>query len=268
MSTIALLLETSGPACSVAVARIGGGGAGGGVAFGVLAEALDETPMRHTARVLPLIREAFAKTGGGDDGDGSGGATGNRLALADVGVVGVSGGPGSYTALRAGLSSAKGVCLALGVPLIQVSTLDALAAAGLVGGEAATMHGDGDGGSNGDGGSDPFLVAAIHARKNEVYYARYDGAGRRLTAPATTVVDAAWIARASRDGRLRVVGPPSVREVFSTYREVHFTERARRARNLLSACALRLSRAEFSPLDAAVPEYLKPPHITSAKARL
>ena len=47
---------------------------------------------------------------------------------ADVSAVVVSGGPGSYTGLRIGTSTAKGICYALDIPLIEVSTLHSMAA--------------------------------------------------------------------------------------------------------------------------------------------
>lgn len=50
-----------------------------------------------------------------------------NLTLKDISAVAVSGGPGSYTGLRIGTSIAKGLCFALHIPLIEVSTLHALA---------------------------------------------------------------------------------------------------------------------------------------------
>src|SRR5215213_6363182 len=49
------------------------------------------------------------------------------LTLQDLSAVAVSGGPGSYTGLRIGSAIAKGLCYALNIPLIEVSTLHALA---------------------------------------------------------------------------------------------------------------------------------------------
>ncbi|MDQ4139439.1 MAG: tRNA (adenosine(37)-N6)-threonylcarbamoyltransferase complex dimerization subunit type 1 TsaB [Bacteroidota bacterium] len=50
-----------------------------------------------------------------------------NLTLQDLSAVAVSGGPGSYTGLRIGSGIAKGLCYALNIPLIEVSTLHALA---------------------------------------------------------------------------------------------------------------------------------------------
>ena len=50
-----------------------------------------------------------------------------KLSKNDLDAVAVSKGPGSYTGLRIGVSSAKGLCFALDIPLIATNTLEALA---------------------------------------------------------------------------------------------------------------------------------------------
>ncbi|WP_300568686.1 tRNA (adenosine(37)-N6)-threonylcarbamoyltransferase complex dimerization subunit type 1 TsaB [Flavobacterium sp.] len=51
----------------------------------------------------------------------------NNISYADLSAIAVSQGPGSYTGLRIGVSSAKGLCYALNIPLIAIDTMETLA---------------------------------------------------------------------------------------------------------------------------------------------
>jgi tRNA threonylcarbamoyl adenosine modification protein YeaZ len=81
---------------------------------------------------------------------------------ADLTRVAVGTGPGPYTGLRAGLVTATVLGSALGIPVDGICSLDVIAAAAAGGRE--------------------FLVAT-DARRREVYWARYDAAGRRVAGP-------------------------------------------------------------------------------------
>ena len=70
-----------------------------------------------------------------------------------IDAISVSKGPGSYTGLRIGVSSAKGLCFALNKPLIAISTLESLA--------HQIKHKDG------------FIIPMLDARRMEVYSAIY-----------------------------------------------------------------------------------------------
>ncbi len=77
-----------------------------------------------------------------------------QISYADLSAVAVSQGPGSYTGLRIGVSAAKGLCFALGIPLISVDTLAVL---------AAQVN-----------STDGLIVPMIDARRMEVYSAVFD----------------------------------------------------------------------------------------------
>ncbi|MFK7834054.1 MAG: tRNA (adenosine(37)-N6)-threonylcarbamoyltransferase complex dimerization subunit type 1 TsaB [Winogradskyella sp.] len=76
-----------------------------------------------------------------------------NLKPSKIDAVAVSKGPGSYTGLRIGVSSAKGFCFALNKPLISISTLESLA--------HQIKHKDG------------FIIPMLDARRMEVYSAIY-----------------------------------------------------------------------------------------------
>lgn len=98
-----LLIETATQVCSVVLAADGK----------VLARRDSDTPNAHSTRLSVFIDEVLKEC---------------SLQPRDLGAVCVSAGPGSYTGLRIGVSSAKGFCYALGIPLVSVPTLLSMAA--------------------------------------------------------------------------------------------------------------------------------------------
>ncbi|MDD7317758.1 MAG: tRNA (adenosine(37)-N6)-threonylcarbamoyltransferase complex dimerization subunit type 1 TsaB [Prevotella sp.] len=90
-------------------------------------------------------------------------------------AVAVSGGPGSYTGLRIGVSMAKGVCYGRNVPLISVPTLEVMCVPVLLEHEIE---------------DDALLCPMIDARRMEVYSAIYDRALKEQRETRADVVDA------------------------------------------------------------------------------
>lgn len=90
-------------------------------------------------------------------------------------AVAVSSGPGSYTGLRIGVSMAKGICYALGIPLLSVPTLQLLTVPVLLGRELE---------------DDALLCPMIDARRMEVYAAVYDRALREVRGTQADIVEA------------------------------------------------------------------------------
>lgn len=97
-----LLLETATQVCSVALAVDGK----------IACSRCSNEPNAHSSKLSVFIDEIFKEYGKGLD-------------ILDA--VCVSSGPGSYTGLRIGVSSAKGICYALGIPLLSVTTLQNIA---------------------------------------------------------------------------------------------------------------------------------------------
>ena len=95
------------------------------------------------------------------------------ITYADLSAVAVSCGPGSYTGLRIGVSTAKGLCFALGIPLIAVETLASMAA----GVNVSTLS------------TDTLLCPMIDARRMEVYTALFDIDGKQIEPVAAVIID-------------------------------------------------------------------------------
>ena len=87
----------------------------------------------------------------------------------DLSAVAVSKGPGSYTGLRIGVSTAKGLCYALDIPLISVSTLEALA------NQADIKEG--------------LVIPMLDARRMEVYSAVFNAEGNQIRDIKAEVLD-------------------------------------------------------------------------------
>ena len=98
-----LLLETATPVCSVALAIDGK----------IVVEKHSDEPNAHSSKLSPFVQQILAESG---------------VETKSLDAVCVSSGPGSYTGLRIGVSSAKGFCYALGIPLLSVPTLQGMAA--------------------------------------------------------------------------------------------------------------------------------------------
>jgi len=80
----------------------------------VIGESIWKTQNHHTVEVAPALKELLDRCG---------------VKANDIQAIGVALGPGSFTSLRIGLAVAKGMALALRIPMVGVPTLDFLAAA-------------------------------------------------------------------------------------------------------------------------------------------
>ena len=128
-----LLLETATAVCSVALARDGE----------VLAELHSDQPNAHSSRLPLFVEQLFEQC---------------HITPKQLDAVCVSSGPGSYTGLRIGVSSAKGFCYALSIPLLSVPTLQGMAA------QYYTQHPDYHG----------MVCPMIDARRMECYTAFFE----------------------------------------------------------------------------------------------
>lgn len=145
-------IETATPTCGAAIVTDDG----------VRAEAHLHVPRVHARRITPLIEDVLTHADLGPDGA----SLPDRLDVLDG--IAVSMGPGSYTGLRIGVSTAKGWALAAGCPLVGVSTLHAHCA------RLLPVASPGDG-----------VCGLIDARRDEVYAAAYRvaDAGDAATGP-------------------------------------------------------------------------------------
>jgi tRNA threonylcarbamoyladenosine biosynthesis protein TsaB len=125
----------------------------------------------HAEQLMDVIEAALSDAGVG---------------YADLGMVAVSVGPGSFTGVRVGVSAARGLALALGIPVVGVSSLEALAAS------ARDDHPGHD------------ILVLLEAGRGGIYAARYDADGLESVPPG--LIDAAQAADLARAGEPILAG--------------------------------------------------------------
>ena len=221
-----LALETATDVCSVALWQDGR----------PTSELTLRRPRAHAEQLIPMIEAALGQS---------------QTTRQDLSGVAVSMGPGSYTGLRIGASTAKGLAAALDVPLVGVPSLEALAA------QAAPWAEAGD-----------LVAAAFNARRSEVYAALYrvrEEDGLDEAAP-TSVLHAeeigAWIGEA-RERRCWIVGgggadvAAAMEQAGMDYKQLPGDVAAPSAAWVARRAWGRLERGETSDVAAFEPFYLK-----------
>ena len=146
-----LNIETSTETCSVAVAQDGG----------IIFEKINNEPNSHTKYLAKFVEEALSF------------AESHAIPLD---AVAVSSGPGSYTGLRIGVSTAKGICYGKNVPIIAIPTLKLLCVKPLLSDDIEDEN--------------ALLCPMIDARRMEAYTAIYDRALREVREVKAEVIDA------------------------------------------------------------------------------
>jgi len=153
----------------------------------LLAQSFQNSGLTHSATLMPMVSDLLKNTG---------------LALQDMDVIAVAAGPGSFTGVRIGVAAAKGLAWPEDKPCAPCSTLESMAwQCAHVGGE---------------------ICAAMDARRNQVYCARFRAEGGALTrltedramgldelaaevraaaAPQALVGDGAHLVRAALEGQ-------------------------------------------------------------------
>lgn len=160
-------------------------------------------------------------------------------------AVAVSMGPGSYTGLRIGLSEAKGLAYAMGLPLIGVDTLQLLAVAVMF---SAVDYPEG-----------ALYAPMIDARRMEVFTAVYDQALTPLMQPAPLILDAASYGEYLAQGPVLFFGNGSekAREVISSSNAVFVPDIKPLAVDMTALSELKWSRRDFLDLAYSTPWYRK-----------
>jgi tRNA threonylcarbamoyladenosine biosynthesis protein TsaB len=161
-----LLIETATARLSTALSEDGT----------VTAFRVCDEPRMQASLTAPYVQEVLQEKG---------------LSVKDLDAVCVGRGPGSYTGLRVGVSTAKGLCFGGGIPLLSVGTLDTLVS------EAHRLGVVPEGCR--------YIVPMVDARRMEVYTAVFEN-GRQITETAPAIIDETSFAEYLEQGPCLFIG--------------------------------------------------------------
>ena len=229
-----ILIETSTSLCSVALAEDGA----------ITAYRESSAPKAHASLTAVFVQEVLAERG---------------ISLADCDAVCVSKGPGSYTGLRVGVSTAKGLCFGAGKPLIAVGTLDTLVA------QAQEKI--------------AFIIPMIDARRMEVYSAVFstvipsevEGSSpyRQITETAPVIIDENSFSEYLEQGPCLFIGDGAGKcaDVIR-HPNAYFCQCNPKASAMLQPAMAALKEKRFEDVAYFEPFYLKEFVATVSKKKL
>ena len=217
-----LCLETATPVCSVALND------------GCCTIALRETERQnaHSEKITNFIREVMEVA---------------NIDYRQLDAVAVSQGPGSYTGLRIGVSTAKGICYAADLPLMAIDTLEAMAYGMKM--KLGSQIADND-----------LLIPMIDARRMEVYASVFDAQMNRINDTAALVIDEHSFDDLCHDHLLWLFGDgaPKLNKLFENQPNIHIIDGFRpSAAYMLPLAEKALREQKFVDVAYFEPFYLK-----------
>ena len=217
-----LCLETATPVCSVALNS----------ACCTLAMRETEGQNAHSEKITNFIREVMEEA---------------KIDYPQLDAVAVSQGPGSYTGLRIGVSTAKGICYAADLPLMAIDTLEAMA------------YGMKDKLGSQIGPND-LLIPMIDARRMEVYASVFDANLNKINDTAALVIEENSFEDLRKDHRLWLFGDgaPKLSKLFENQPNIHIINGFKPSAAYMKVLAERaLQQQRFVDVAYFEPFYLK-----------
>jgi tRNA threonylcarbamoyladenosine biosynthesis protein TsaB len=223
-----LAFDTSAAACSVALWRDGA----------TIAHASKIMERGHAETLMPMIEGTLGRAG---------------VAFADLTAIAATVGPGSFTGIRIGLATARGLALALDAALVGVTTFEAVAHAARREMLGSPM---------------PCLVV-LDAKREDVYAQLFRAGGEPDGPPAAVMPEAAAALLPPARAAVAGDGARHVRALLAG-RDVWFAPGAgvADAADVAALAAARIARAGSpDPADRPLPLYISPPGVTVRRRR-
>lgn len=224
-----LSLETSTTVCSAAIARDGV----------VVAERVSYENKSHASLLTVFVEELLTQTG---------------VKASELDAVAVSQGPGSYTGLRIGVSTAKGLCYGLGAKLLAIDTLKAMA---IMASKKCAEKLD-------------LYCSMIDARRMEVYAAMYNSNLDKVQETAAVIVDDNSFADVLANQKVAFYGDGAgkCKTVLKSNNAIFIEDVCPLAANMAALAEEAYANADFKDVAYFEPFYLKDFVATVAKSKV
>ena len=202
----------------------------------VLASIQIQDQKTHSVKLLPAVKYILAAAG---------------VSSSELGLVAVTNGPGSYTGLRIGVTTAKAFAYSLGIPLIGLNTLETLAAACAA-------------------GEEQLVCPMIDARRMEVYTAFFDRNNQQVIDTKAEIVDENSFADLLAGHKIYFFGNGSDKvRMLLTAPNAHFMGQVETsARHMIPLAEELFGRQEFVDVAYFEPFYLKDFIATTPKKKV
>lgn len=170
----------------------------------------------------------------------------------DLSALAISEGPGSYTGLRIGAATAKGICYALNIPLIAINTLSVLAKV------MRSMN------------AADYYCPLIDARRMEVYTAVFNEELECMVEPRAKILDENSFSTFLKNGKVSFVGSGAFKfsELVSHKNAVFLKTFSLSAKFMIEEANEKFKNKEFEDIAYFEPFYLKPFQATIPKDKL
>lgn len=202
----------------------------------VITTVTNDEQKRHAAYLHPAIRQVL---------------TDNSVKLNDLKAIGVTAGPGSYTGIRVGLATAKGLCYALNIPLLLFNTLEVMSFSAIE--------------SIGD--TKALYCPMIDARRMEVFTGVYDHQLNEMSPPSSVILNENSFGDLLRQYPIYFFGSGSgkfkhlAKNSYNSYK-MSFEEGLNiTSRSICSFSWIKFQSGDFENPSRARPFYLKDFHL-------
>ena len=220
MEPIILHIETATENCSVALSK-------GNQLIGIIEESKG---LSHAEKLIPFIDQLLQNA---------------KLKPSDLNAIAVSIGPGSYTGLRIGASTAKGLCYALDIPIITIPTLLSIT----IGAIEDKFDYEG-----------PFLFAPmIDARRMEVFTALYKPDWELKNEIHAEIIEEDSFTEILEHNKIIFCGNgmPKCKEILSKHPNAIFSDAPLTAKNMIKTALQMFDNEQFDDVAYFEPFYLK-----------